>query len=111
MSDNDTPARSIALRTAGTGPRPIVRGSTPADAQPRIRARGVHPWAFAVSGSHTNNAAAPSLSVELLPAVTEPPLRNAGDNAASASSVVSGRGPSSRSTPLVLPFPAGTSTT
>jgi hypothetical protein len=76
----------------------------------RIRARGVHPCARATSASHTRRAAAPSLSVELLPAVTVPPLRKAGASAASASSVVSARGPSSRSTVVVFPFPAATST-
>jgi hypothetical protein len=45
----------------------------------------------------SRTAAAPSVIWLALPAVTVPPSRNAGLSRASASSVVSARGPSSRS--------------
>ena len=51
------------------------------------------------------------MRVDALPAVTVPPSRNAGCSAASFSSVVSARGPSSASTVTVSPrLPLGAST-
>ena len=52
--------------------------------------------------SRPPRAAAPSLSIEALPAVTVPPSRKDGFSFASASTVVSGRMPSSRLTDLRL---------
>ena len=45
------PVRSSSFFTAGTGPMPIRRGSTPALAQPRIRASGLTPRAFRVASA------------------------------------------------------------
>ena len=58
----------------------------------------------------TSSAAAPSLTPDALPAVTEPPWRNGVGKAASCSSVVSGRGCSSRSTSCGSPRRCGTAT-
>ena len=104
------PARASALRTAGTGPIPITSGWTPATAVATTRAMGRSPSALAASASTRSTAAAPSLMPELLPAVTEPPARNAGRSAASASGVLSGRGCSSRSTRVTEPLRPGTLT-
>ena len=41
-----SPRRSISLRVDGTGPMPMMRGGTPAEARPRMRARGVRPCFF-----------------------------------------------------------------
>ena len=57
---------------------PITRGGTPPAASPRILAFGVSPFAFAVSSDAIINAQEPSLMPDELPAVTEPPSRNAG---------------------------------
>ena len=65
---------------------PRRRRRAPAASSPCLRAR---------SSEQTSSAAAPSLSVEELPAVTLPPGRNAGSRRASFSSVESLRGPSS----------------
>ncbi len=53
------------------------------------------PSSFALVSLMTITAAAPSLSGQALPAVTVPPSRKTGCKAASPSSVVLGRGPSS----------------
>ena len=83
-----------ARRVAGIGPRPITRGSTPATAV-LTNAPAVQPERRAPASTSTT-AAAPSLIPELLPAVTVPSRRKAGLSAASLSTVVSGRGCSSR---------------
>ena len=75
---------------------PITRGSTPATALPTNAPSGSMPSSRAFSSDAITSAAAPSLMPDELPAVTVPPLRNAGFSAASFSSVVSGRGCSSR---------------
>jgi hypothetical protein len=56
------------------------------------------------------SAAAPSLTPDALPAVTEPPARNGALSLASCSSVVSGRGCSSVSTTIGSPLRRGIST-
>src|SRR5262245_15423645 len=109
------PSRSMSLRVAGTGPMPMMRGGTPADAMPSTRARAFRPCAFTASAEARIMAAAPSLTPDALPAVTVPGLRNGVLSLASASRVVSGRGCSSVSTTMVaaLPpaaLPPGTST-
>ena len=45
---------------AGTGPSPITRGGTPAEADATTRANGFNPSDFALSALINNNAAAPS---------------------------------------------------
>src|SRR5262245_35638326 len=104
------PSRCISLRVEGTGPIPITRGGTAADAMPSTRARGVRPWRFAASAEAMITAAAPSLMPEALPAVMVPGLRTIGLSLARPSSVVSGRGCSSFSTTTGPPLPPGTST-
>src|ERR1039457_1894647 len=79
---------------------PIVSGGTPATAQLTSRANGVSPSSAASSACVTMQTAAPSFCPLELPAVTvasgsERPIT--GRSAARPSSVVSGRGCSSRS--------------
>ena len=83
---------------------PIIEGSTPATAEARTRASGRRP--FSSRSETTTSADAPSLMPLALPAVTVPLATNAGFSAASFSSVVSGRGCSSRSTSCLLPAAA-----
>ena len=80
---------------AGRRRRPRCRRTSRAARRRASRAR---------SSDAITSAAAPSLIPDELPAVTVPPARNAGFSAASFSSVVSGRGCSSRTT-----SPTGTS--
>ena len=80
---------------ASTGPMPIIRGCTPADAQATSRAIGFKPSSLTIFSLITITKAAPSLVCEELPAVTQPPAANAGFNFAKASLEVSARGPSS----------------
>src|SRR5262245_16174526 len=103
-SETSIPARSSSFRTAGTGPIPITRGSTPATALPTKAPSGSTPSAWARSSLAITRAAAPSLMPLELPAVTVPPSLNAGLSVASFSRLVSGRGCSSRAT-----SPTGTS--
>jgi acetyl-CoA acetyltransferase len=63
------PSRSISFFVAGTGPMPMIRGGTAADASPRMRARGVSPCFFTAASEAKIIAAAPSLTPEALPAV------------------------------------------
>src|SRR6185503_4461538 len=81
------PAFSSARRDDGTGPMPMIDGSTPDEANARILAKGLRPSCAARSAFMTSTAAAPSLIPDALPAVTLPCLSNAGRNAESASSV------------------------
>ena len=103
MSSRLRPARSRALRVAGTGPMPITSGAQPATAMPRMRARTGRPCARAKAPEVTSSAAAPSVSGELVPAVTEPSASKAGLSSASLSTVVSGRMQPSWRTRPVLP--------
>ena len=75
----------------------MMRGGTPTLAIPAIRASGVRPWRPTASSEATISAAAPSLTPDALPAVTEPPSRNGARSLPSASIEVS-RGCSSVST-------------
>ena len=93
MSTSSTSILSCArsFLVAGTGPMPITRGATPAEATPTTRALIVKPSRTANRSDAMIMAAAPSLIPEELPAVTVPPGRNTGLSLASCSSVVSGR--------------------
>mmetsp|Transcript_9933 Transcript_9933/g.12392 ORF Transcript_9933/g.12392 Transcript_9933/m.12392 type:complete len:205 (+) Transcript_9933:1680-2294(+) len=62
---------------AGTGPMPMILGSTPALEYPAILASIGNPFADAKSSEVTNSAAAPSLIPEALAAVTVPSFLNA----------------------------------
>ena len=68
----DNPVLFNTFLLASTGPIPIILGSTPATAAPTILASGLRWFLFAASSDPTINAAAPSLSPEEFPAVTEP---------------------------------------
>ncbi len=82
---------------AGTGPRPMSSGSTPAYAKDTSRSRGSRPSSATARFEARSAAVAPSVSPAELPAVTRPAARKGVDRAASPSSVVSGRRNSSRS--------------
>ena len=79
----------------GTGPYPIISGSTPANAKVTMRALIVKPSSIALSSAITSAAVAPSFKPAAFPGVTRPPGRNGVFNPASASIVVPGRGGSS----------------
>ena len=66
------PVRSVSFCIAGTGPMPMIRGSTPALAQPRILARGVRPRLCAASADVRTSAAPPSVIPDDVPAVMMP---------------------------------------
>ena len=61
-----------AFRDDGTGPIPMIRGSTPATAEETIRAIGSRLCFLTASSDAMRSAAAPSLMPEELPAVTDP---------------------------------------
>ena len=98
------PAFSIAFLVAGTGPTPMIDGSTPPKAPDTQVAMGLTPSSFAFSSLITTTAAAPSLMPEAFPAVTIPSFLNAGRSLAMLSAVVPGRGPSSVSNTTVVFF-------
>ena len=79
----------------------MISGATPPTAKPAKRASGARPSSFSTRSLTRMDAPAPSDICELLPAVTDPRAANTGRSLPSPSSVVSGRGPSSRSTTLV----------
>ncbi|MOA55614.1 hypothetical protein D3C78_1794380 [compost metagenome] len=81
----------------------MTRGATPPLAMPRTRARGVRPCFFTAAAEARIIAAAPSFTPEALPAVTVLSGPLTGLSLVSASSVVSGRRCSSRST-MISPF-------
>ncbi|MCY1361318.1 hypothetical protein D9M69_479790 [compost metagenome] len=110
MSARDRPVSSSTLRVAGTGPMPMMRGSTPAVAMPTTRARALRPWRLAASGLASSRAQAPSLTPEALPAVMLPPWRKGVPSLANCSRVVSPRGCSSCSTSFGGPLRWGIST-
>ena len=93
----------MSFCVAGTGPKPMMRGGTPAVAMPLMRASGCRPKRSTAAREATSRAAAPSLTPEALPAVTEPSLRKMGFSVASFSMVVA-RGCSSCSTRVTLPL-------
>ncbi|RUS17500.1 hypothetical protein BC937DRAFT_89909 [Endogone sp. FLAS-F59071] len=88
MSPSERPARSSAPLMAGTGPIPMIVGSTPTACQLTIRAKGVSPYLLTACSLAITTAAAPSLMPEALPAVVTPPFLKAGLSFARLSSVV-----------------------
>ena len=109
MSASATPVLASSFCTAGAGPMPMMRGSTPAATVATTRARGVRPYFFAAASDATITAPAPSFTPDALPAVMVPPtFLNGVFSFASCSSVVSPRGCSSTDTVCVPPF-TGTS--
>jgi hypothetical protein len=99
MSASSSPARVRALRTAGTGPMPMIFGSTPTEAWLSTVPKVHRPRSRARRADITTIAAALSLTPEALPAVTVPPSRQkAARSLDSAAAVVPGRGCSSLST-------------
>ena len=73
MSSMVRPALASAALEAGTGPTPMIFGSTPPWPQPMILNRGFRPYLSTASWSAMRMAAAPSLMPEALAAVTRPP--------------------------------------
>ena len=98
------PARCNAFCVAGTGPIPIILGSTPAIAMLLMTAIGCKSYFFTALSDANNMAAAPSFTPLALAAVTLPSLENAGFNSANFSTGVN-RGCSSFWKVRVLPFP------
>ena len=82
---------------------PMMRGSTPTTAVPTIRASGLRSYLDKAASDAMIKAAAPSLTPEEFPAVTEPFLRKGVARFASLSSGVS-RGCSSVSNTTGLHF-------
>ena len=107
-SSSARPVRFSSFCTAGTGPMPITRGSTPALAQPITRASGVTPSRLARSALISTTAAPPSVMPEDDPAVTIPGCPSTSPNTGVSfcrfSIVVPARGCSSASTVIDLPF-------
>ena len=91
MSSSVSPAFFSAMRVAGTGPEPMILGSTPAMPQLTMRPSGFRLRFSASSSGITTTAAPPSTMPLALPAVTEPFLPKAGFSFARLSIVVSGR--------------------
>ena len=110
ISSTFRPVRSSSRRTAGTGPMPMIRGSTPACAYPISLSTGVRPLLLTNDSDASTTAAAASLTPEALPAVTVPSLANAGRSLAMSSSLTSARTCSSVSTTVTLPLLPGIST-
>ena len=106
--------RTSSFCTAGTGPMPMLRGSTPALAQPRMRASGVTCSRLARSALINTTAAPPSVMPDDDPAVMMPGApstsRKTSGSLRRLSSVVPGRGCSSTSSIAGLPFASAYST-
>ena len=88
------PVFSNTFFVDATGPTPMIDGSTPPRAPATKVAIGLTPNSFAFSSLITTIAAAPSLMLDALPAVTTP-LGLIARSFARPSAVVPGRGPSS----------------
>src|SRR3989442_1266361 len=91
MSFSVRPARSSAFFAAGTGPKPMMRGSTPATPVDRMRAIGLAPATSPAFLLATIIATAPSLMPEALPAVGAP-VFDKGANFGRVPGVMPGRG-------------------
>ena len=89
----------------GTGPYPIISGSTPANANEIIFAFIERFNSFALLSDAKMAAVAPSFNPAALPAVTRPAGLNGVLRAAKASKVVCGRGGSST---VAIPQPRST---
>ena len=88
----------------------MIAGSTPATPLLCHLSLGVMPSCFAFSSDIRTTAAAPSLMLEALPAVTLPSRLNTGRRPARRSRLVSALGPSSVSTTTGSPRRCGTLT-
>ena len=101
------PKRASSFRSAGTGPMPIMRGSTPALAHPVSRASGCRPRSLAHAADASTTAAPPSVMPEADPAVMMPgwpsTTGKVRGSLASPSSVAPARGCSSALTVTVVP--------
>ncbi|CAB4541104.1 unannotated protein [freshwater metagenome] len=95
MSSTFNPAFAKAFIVLGTGPYPIISGSTPANANETNFALTPRPSSFALDSLARIAAVAPSFNPAAFPAVTFPSALNGVLSAASASIVVPGRGGSS----------------
>mmetsp|Transcript_18415 Transcript_18415/g.58713 ORF Transcript_18415/g.58713 Transcript_18415/m.58713 type:complete len:226 (-) Transcript_18415:534-1211(-) len=104
------PAFCRASLVAGTGPMPMIFGSTPALAYATTRPSGVPPSCAATDSAATTTAAAPSLMPDALPAVTVPSFLNAARSLPSFSAVAPGFGNSSLSKMMGSPFRCGMET-
>ena len=89
------PACFSALYVAGTGPKPMISGSTPAKAKVTNFALIVKPSSNAFASLASRAAVAPSFRPDELPGVTRPAGRNGVLSPAKPSIVVCGRGGSS----------------
>ena len=98
------------LRVAGTGPIPMIEGSTPTTSLSPIHASGVRPRSRAADSAASTSDAAPSVMPEEFPACTVPPSRNTGGSLARSCSVVSARGCSSAVMVRSSPFRPATFT-
>ena len=78
ISDSLIPAFLSALAMAGTGPIPMMAGSTPPCPTPMISHRGVKLFCLTASSDAISTNDAPSLIPEALPAVTDPSFLKAG---------------------------------
>ena len=82
-------ARCNAFSVAGTGPMPIIEGSTPLTAMLHTVAMGINPYFSTAALLASNMADAPSFIPLLLPAVTVPSFTKAGFSCVSFSIVPS----------------------
>ena len=82
---------------AGTGPMPMMLGSTPYTPYDTMRASGLRQWRLTAASLATNMAPAPSLMPDALPAVTTPSFLKTGGSFARVSIVVS----ATRTPPLI----------
>src|SRR5271166_4216103 len=87
-SEGFQPAFSRQRFEAGTGPMPMIDGSTPDEANALILAIGLRPSCCALAALITSTAAPPSLIPDAFAAVTVPSLAKAGLRLATESSVV-----------------------
>ena len=71
-----SPAFSSAFDIANTGPSPMRRGDSPANAKARMWPSGGVPQAWAAASSPTSTATAPSVIIEEFPGVTVPLRRS-----------------------------------
>mmetsp|Transcript_31721 Transcript_31721/g.73848 ORF Transcript_31721/g.73848 Transcript_31721/m.73848 type:complete len:266 (-) Transcript_31721:312-1109(-) len=86
--ESSTPARSAAALMAGTGPMPILVGSTPTTAHDTSSASGLSPCCSTAASLATTSEAAPSQMPEAEPACTTPSFLKVAGSLLSFSSVV-----------------------
>ncbi len=104
------PARSRAFKLAGTGPWPMMVGSTPTKEMERMVARGLTPFFLANSLDISIRPVPAAFRGELTPAVITPSFLKAGLSLARSSRVVSPRTAWSLVTLITLPSAWGAST-